>query len=49
LWLDARALLAGDLAAALRTLNLGLATAEHAAFAARPAGPAAPYEVSICR
>ena len=36
LWLDARALLAGDLAGMLRVLNQGLATAEHAAFVAGP-------------
>ncbi len=41
LWLDARALLAGDLAGVLRTLNLGLATPEHAAFVARLSAPAA--------
>jgi Uma2 family endonuclease len=40
LWLDARALLAGDLAGVLRTLNLGLATPEHAAFVARLAAAA---------
>lgn len=35
LWLDAAALLCGDLAATLATLDLGLATAEHGAFLAR--------------
>ena len=35
LWLDGPRLLAGDLAGAQRTLNLGLATAEHAAFVAQ--------------
>ena len=34
LWFDAAAFWAGDLAALLRTLQAGLATAEHAAFAA---------------
>jgi len=38
LWLDAAALLQGDLAATLRTLDEGLATAEHAAFVAGLAG-----------
>lgn len=38
LWLNAQALLRGDLAATLRTLDEGLATAEHAAFAARLGG-----------
>ena len=40
LWLDARALLAGDLATVQRTLHLGLASPEHAAFVARLGGPA---------
>lgn len=35
LWLNAPALLAGDLAAVLGTLQQGLASADHAAFAAR--------------
>jgi Uma2 family endonuclease len=35
LWLDAAALLRGDLAATLRVLDEGLATAEHAAFVTR--------------
>jgi len=38
LWLNADALLQGDLAATLRTLDEGLATAEHAAFVAGLAG-----------
>ncbi|MCU0979503.1 MAG: Uma2 family endonuclease, partial [Pirellulaceae bacterium] len=38
LWLNAAALLQGDLAATLRTLDEGLATAEHAAFVAGLAG-----------
>lgn len=38
LWLNAQALLKDDLAGTLRTLDEGLATAEHAAFAARPGG-----------
>jgi Uma2 family endonuclease len=42
LWLDARALLAGDLAGVLRTLNRGLASPEHAPFVARLAAAAAP-------
>ena len=40
LWLDGRRLLAGDLAGVLRTLNLGLASAEHVAFVAKLAGAA---------
>ncbi len=39
LWVDGPRLLAGDLAGVLRTLNLGLATPEHAAFVARLGGP----------
>ncbi len=41
LWLDAAALVRGDLATVLRVLQQGLASAEHAAFAARlgAAGP----------
>jgi Uma2 family endonuclease len=35
LWLDPAALLAGDVAAVLRVLQSGLATAEHTAFVAR--------------
>lgn len=35
LWLDAASLLAHDVAEVLRVLQLGLATAEHAAFVAR--------------
>ena len=35
LWIDARALLTGDLAAVQRTATAGLATAEHAAFVAQ--------------
>lgn len=35
LWLDAAALLAGDLARVLAVLNLGLASPEHAAFVAQ--------------
>lgn len=35
LWLDTAALLRGDLAATLRGLDAGLATAEHAAFVTR--------------
>ena len=35
LWLNTEALLRGDLAATLRTLDEGLATAEHAAFVTR--------------
>jgi Uma2 family endonuclease len=35
LWLNAAALLQGDLAATLRTLDEGRATAEHAAFVTR--------------
>jgi len=38
LWLNAEALLQGDLAATLRTLDEGLGTAEHAAFLARLGG-----------
>jgi len=38
LWLNAGALLQGDLAATLRTLDEGLGTAEHAAFLARLGG-----------
>ena len=38
LWLDPAALLAGDLPRLLAALDLGLATPEHAAFAARLAG-----------
>ncbi|MCL4201948.1 MAG: Uma2 family endonuclease [Pirellulaceae bacterium] len=38
LWLDTIALLRGDLAATLRVLEEGLATPEHAAFAARLGG-----------
>jgi Uma2 family endonuclease len=41
LWLEARALLAGDLMGVQRTLNLGLASPEHAAFVARVGGPPA--------
>jgi hypothetical protein len=42
LWLDARALYAGDLDGLIAALERGLATPEHAAFAARLAagGPA---------
>lgn len=38
LWLDTGALLQGDLAATLRTLDEGLSTADHAAFLARLGG-----------
>jgi hypothetical protein len=38
LWLDPEALLRGDLAATLQTLDEGLATAEHAAFVTRLGG-----------
>lgn len=45
LWLDAAALLRGDLAAVLRVVQQGVATPEHAQFvarlAARPTGPPA--------
>jgi hypothetical protein len=40
LWLNARALLQGDLAATLRTLDEGCASAEHAAFVAQLGGAA---------
>jgi len=40
LWLDTGALLQGDLAATLRTLDEGLGTADHAAFLARLGGAA---------
>jgi hypothetical protein len=35
LWLDVRSLLAGDLAAVLKTSHEGLASPEHAAFVER--------------
>ena len=38
LWLDPAALLAGDIAAVLATLERGLASPEHAAFVAELAG-----------
>ena len=38
LWLDTAALLRGDLAAVLQTLDEGLATAAHAAFVTRLGG-----------
>lgn len=41
LWLDTAALLRGDLAAAVAALQIGLASPEHAAFAAELAGRAA--------
>ena len=41
LWLDPKALLAGDLEAVVAALDLGLATPEHAAFVARLAEAAA--------
>lgn len=41
LWLDGRALLAGDLAAVQRTIAAGLATPEHAAFVERLSASAA--------
>lgn len=39
LWLDAPALIRGDLAAVLRVLHQGVASADHAAFVARLAAP----------
>lgn len=39
LWLDARALLHGDIKAVLTTLRRGLDSTEHAAFLASPANP----------
>ncbi|MGE0707428.1 MAG: Uma2 family endonuclease [Planctomycetota bacterium] len=42
LWLDPRALLAGDLAAVLARLQAGLASPEHGAFRARLAAAEAP-------
>jgi Uma2 family endonuclease len=42
LWLDVEALIRGDLAAVLATLQRGLSTVEHAAFVARLNPPAPP-------
>ncbi len=47
LWLDSAAMIAGDLARALAVLQQGLASAEHAAFAARLAAARRPAQQGL--